>query len=143
MRITLRQIKIKDFEFLWQLHNTALKKYVAQTFGWDENWQRRNFRENFNPNDGQIVVVDEVDAGFLWIIEKATEILLASIRLWPEFQNRGVGTKLIKDVLAKSRAKNKPVRLQVLKVNPARNLYLKLGFEITGETETHFLMTFS
>ncbi|HLM00911.1 MAG TPA: GNAT family N-acetyltransferase, partial [Pyrinomonadaceae bacterium] len=74
--------------------------------------------------------------------EKKDETALVSIRLLPEFQNRGIGTKLIKDVLAASIAKNKPVRLQVLKINPARNLYERLGFEISGETGTHFLMRF-
>jgi ribosomal protein S18 acetylase RimI-like enzyme len=32
------------------------------------------------------------------------------------------------------------VTLQVLKVNPARRLYERLGFRVTGETPTHFLM---
>jgi len=142
MQITFRQIKIKDFEFLWQLHNAALKKYIAATWGWNEDWQRRNFQENFNPNDGEIICVDGKDAGFLWISEKETEIALVSIRLLPEFQNRGSGTKLIKDLLDEARGKNKPVRLQVLKANPAKNLYEKLGFQVSGETETHFLMRF-
>ncbi|HEX8369174.1 MAG TPA: GNAT family N-acetyltransferase [Pyrinomonadaceae bacterium] len=142
MRITFRQIKIKDFEFLWQLHNAALKKYITATWGWNEALQRQFFAESFNPEDGKIVVADGKDAGFLRISEKETEIVLISIRLLPEFQNRGIGTKLIKDVLDQARAKNKPVRLQVLKVNPAQNLYEKLGFKIFGETGTHFLMRF-
>jgi hypothetical protein len=29
---------------------------------------------------------------------------------------------------------------QVLRPNPARNFYLRLGFEQVGETTTHFLM---
>ena len=142
MSITFRQITIKDFEFLWQLHNAALKKYIAATWGWNEALQRRLFAESFNPEDGVIVVAGGKDAGFLRVVEKETEIVLISVRLLPEFQNRGIGTGLIKDVLAEARAKNKPVRLQVLKINPARNLYKKLGFEVFGETETHFSMRF-
>ncbi|HEX9961178.1 MAG TPA: GNAT family N-acetyltransferase, partial [Pyrinomonadaceae bacterium] len=122
MSITFRQITIKDFEFLWQLHNAALKKYIAATWGWNEALQRRLFAESFNPEDGVIVVAGGKDAGFLRVVEKETEIVLISVRLLPEFQNRGIGTGLIKDVLAEARAKNKPVRLQVLKINPARNL---------------------
>ena len=142
MQITFRQIKIKDFEFLWQLHNAALKKYITATWGWDEALQQKFFAESFNAGDGEIVVVNGKDAGFLSISEKEFEIVLISIRLLPEFQNRGVGTKLIKDVLDAARVKNKPVRLQVLKANPARNLYEKLGFKIFAETGTHFQMRF-
>lgn len=140
--ITFRQIKIKDFEFLWQLHNAALKKYIAATWGWNEARQRRLFSESFNVDDGQIVVAGGKDAGFLRVSEKETEIVLISIRLLPQFQNQGIGTKLIKDVLNEASRKNKPVCLQVLKTNPAKRLYEKLGFRVFGETETHFLMRF-
>ena len=138
MHIDFRQITNDDFEFLWKLHNAALKDYVEQIWGWDEAWQRRDFTEKFNPSEGKIIVADGVDAGFWWTIERETETLLASIRLLPEFQNRGIGTKTIKNLLGKSK---NPIRLQVLKVNhAARRLYLKLGFEIFDETETHFKM---
>ena len=122
------------------MHNKALKQYVEQTWGWDEDWQRNNFAENFNPREGEIIVVDGEDSGFLWVIEKNDTTLLASIRLLPAFQHKGIGTKIIRDVLNKSIRKNKPVILQVLKVNPARSLYERLGFKISDETETHLMM---
>ncbi|MBA2736054.1 MAG: GNAT family N-acetyltransferase [Pyrinomonadaceae bacterium] len=137
MRIDFRQITNNDLEFLWKLHNLALKDYVAQTWDWDEDWQRLDFTEKFNPADGKIIVGGGVDAGFWRTIERETETLLVSIRILPEFQNRGIGTKIIKNLLNESK---NPVRLQVLKVNPARRLYEKLGFEIFDETETHFKM---
>ncbi|HSK74720.1 MAG TPA: GNAT family N-acetyltransferase [Pyrinomonadaceae bacterium] len=137
MKIHFRSIKEADFQFLWRLHNAALKDYVKKTWGWDEEWQRKNFLENFKIADGEIIVFEGQDIGFWWVIEKENEILLASIRLLPEFQNKGIGTGVIRDLLDKT---NKPVSLQVLKVNPARNLYERLGFEIVGETKTHFWM---
>ncbi|MBA4185763.1 MAG: GNAT family N-acetyltransferase [Acidobacteria bacterium] len=137
MQIDFRQILPDDFEFLWRLHNAALKIYVEKTWGWNEDWQRANFKNTFNPSNGEIIVACGADAGFLRIIEKETETLLASIRLSPEFQNKGIGTQIIKNLLAES---EKPVKLQVLKVNPARALYERLGFEVVGETDTHFLM---
>jgi len=137
MNITFRPIVADDFEFLWRLHNAALKEYVEQTWGWNEAWQRKDFESKFNPNDGEIMVINGTDAGYLWTVEKETEVLLASIRLLPEFQRRGIGAKIIADLLNQTQ---KPVRLQVLKINPARALYERLGFEIVGETETHFTM---
>jgi ribosomal protein S18 acetylase RimI-like enzyme len=137
MQIELRQIETSDFDFLWRLHNAALKDYVTKTWGWDENWQRESFIKAFNPSEGKIIVIDGKDAGYLWVIEKDAEVLLASIRLLSEFQNQGIGSKIIRDLLEKS---EKPVRLQVLKVNPARRLYERLGFEICEETATHFTM---
>jgi ribosomal protein S18 acetylase RimI-like enzyme len=137
MEINFRQIEAKDFEFLWRLHNAALKDYVAQTWGWNDEHQRQMFEREFSADKGKVIVFKGKDAGFLWIIERETETFLVSIRLLPEFQNKKIGTKIITDLLAKS---EKPVTLQVLKINPARRLYERLGFEIVGETETHFLM---
>ena len=137
MRIKFRQITTDDLEFLWRLHNSALKDYVARTWGWDEDWQRLDFIEKFKPAEGVIIVVDDTNAGFWRTIERKTETVLVSIRLLPEFQNRGIGTEIIANLLNKSK---NPVRLQVLKVNPARRLYVRLGFKVYDETETHFKM---
>jgi GNAT superfamily N-acetyltransferase len=125
MNIIFRQITTGDFEFLWQLHNKSLKQYITQTWGWNEDWQRRDFTEKFNPADGEIIVIDGVDAGFWRVNNHETEILLSSIRILPEFQNKGVGSKIIKNLLDES---EKPIRLQVLKVNPARLFIRKIGF---------------
>ena len=122
---------------MWRLHNAALKDYVTQTWGWDEDWQKRNFAENFKPEKAKIIVFGEKEIGYWEVSEKETETVLISIRLLPEYQNRGIGTEIIKDLLSDSR---KPVRLQVLKVNPAQKLYKRIGFEIFDETDTHFLM---
>lgn len=139
MDVNFRQIKTEDFEFLWRLHNAALKEYVTKTWGWDEERQRFLFERDFNTDNGKIIVFEGKDAGFLWIKEKDAETLLVSIRLLPEVQNKGIGTKIIKDLLKES---EKPVTLQVMKINPAQDLYKRLGFQIVGETETHFLLRF-
>lgn len=137
LKVNFRQIVSDDFDFLWRLHNAALKASVEKTWGWDEERQRELFAEGFNTSNSKIIVVDDTDIGYLWTIEKEAETFLVSIRILPEYQNRGIGAKIIEDVLDKS---NKPVRLQVLKINPVQNLYKRLGFETIGETETHFIM---
>ena len=135
--VSFRQIVSDDFDFLWRLHNAALREYVEKTWDWDEERQRRLFAESFDANNGEIIVIGGADAGYLWTAEREMETILVSIRILPEYQNRGIGKKIIEDVLVKSK---KPVRLQVLKINPAQNLYKRLGFETISETETHFLM---
>jgi citrate lyase synthetase len=51
-----------------------------------------------------------------------------------------LGSQIIKAVLSKAAAQSVPVRLQVLRKSKAKNLYLRLGFSQTGETDTHVLM---
>jgi phosphoribosyl 1,2-cyclic phosphodiesterase len=44
------------------------------------------------------------------------------------------------ELLAEARTAGLPVRLRVFRVNPAQRLYRRLGFVVTGETETHVQM---
>ncbi len=137
MLVTFRRIKLEDMEFLWRLNSLVMKDYVTQTWGWDEDWQRQHFVKNFDKNTGEILVFDNADIGFYRVIEEQNETFLVSILILPEFQKNGIGTKLIQDLILKKR---NPIRLQVLKVNPAQSLYKRLGFKQVSETETHLIM---
>ena len=64
------------------------------------------------------------------------------IYILPEYQNHGIGTYLIRQVIDNAHHEKKPVRLHVLKVNPAVGLYKRLGFRAISETDTHFVMEF-
>jgi ribosomal protein S18 acetylase RimI-like enzyme len=58
-------------------------------------------------------------------------------------QNRGIGTEVIRSVIAEAkRTTDGAFDLSVLKVNPARRLYERLGFGVIEETKHHFRMKF-
>jgi len=136
----LRNATSEDFDFLYRLHRAAMKDYVVQTWGWDETWQQSHFRQHFNPTARQIISVAEKDVGVLIVEESETEIHLSEVEILPEYQNQGIGTSVLKMVLEEAESTGKTVALQVLKVNPARSLYERHGFIVTGETTTHYLM---
>ena len=102
---------------------------------------RRIFAERWRPATIQIVVVDGHDAGMLETRPSDSEVNLTNIRVAPEYQGRGIGARLVSDVIRDAHRRGLPVTLRVLKVNPARHLYERLGFATVGETETHHLMT--
>jgi len=142
MQASLRAATPEDASFLFQLQCATMKAYVVQTWGeWDETWQSRYFRERFDPASTQIVVVQGQDAGVLWVERCPTEFFLRSIAILPAFQRHGIGTWLIQSLIAEAHGQGLPVMLRVLKVNPARRLYERLGFHITGETDSHYLMS--
>ena len=58
------------------------------------------------------------------------------MELLPSFQHRGIGTSIIHDVIARARAAHLPVTLTVLKENPAKTLYERLGFSVQEEIDT-------
>jgi ribosomal protein S18 acetylase RimI-like enzyme len=130
-----------DRQRLYEIHRAALGPYVTELWGWDEAWQAETFTKSFDPRSIRVIVVGEQLVGFFETSEDAEAVVLSKIELDPAFQRRGIGTRVIGDLLADARARGKPVRLQVFKINHgARSLYRRLGFLETGETPKHVQM---
>ena len=141
--IELIQAKFEDFEFLYRLKKTTLKEYISKTWGWNEKWQEEYFSKNFNPDLLKIIMKAGKKIGCISIIYEEDQIFLSLIEILPDYQNKGIGSKLIKELLGKADKIKKPVFLKVLKANEkAKKLYFRLGFSIKEESETHFKMTY-
>jgi ribosomal protein S18 acetylase RimI-like enzyme len=138
--VRLRPATLDDIDALYRIHRAVLGPYVEQTWGWDEGWQAGHFREHFDVSVRQVIEYRGQVIGFLDVIEEEGRTLLASIRIIPEFQRRGIGTSLIRGVLHGAASRGVPVVLRVLRINPARSLYERLGFEAVGASDTHYTM---
>jgi len=137
----LRPVTEADFDWLWALKQRTMRPYVEQTWGvWDEGVQDIYFRQGFLPEKLRIIVAAGRDAGLLEVDRSGGEIFLRRIEIAPEFQGRGLGTAVVADLAAEARAARRPLRLQVLRVNPARRLYARLGLRVVGESPTHLQM---
>lgn len=141
----LRRVEAEDFAFLYALHVATMKELVTQVWGWDENDQRDRFALAFvAPRSetalAEIIVVDGRDVGVLGQERREAEWFISNIEIAPEHQGCGLGASVISGVTERAAMLGMPVTLQVLQINRARRLYERLGFVVTGETETHFLM---
>ena len=79
-------------------------------------------------------------AGYLETTTLDTAVDLTNVVLLPAFQGKGIGTRIVQDVIAHATAQRLPVRLQVLRANPARALYERLGFRTLEETDLRVKM---
>jgi ribosomal protein S18 acetylase RimI-like enzyme len=70
----------------------------------------------------------------------ATEWHLVQLQIDPHYQGRGLGEQIIKTLLAGAQADALPVSLKVLKGNPAKRLYERLGFREISSDEREFHM---
>lgn len=125
-----------------------MRAYVEQAYGpWNEAEQRKYYRSAYRPADLQIIQIEEgeqlVDVGMLFMQERTEEIFLAAIEILPPYQRRGIGRAVLQGLMDKATRRGIPVALMVMKANPrARSLYHRLGFAITGETRTHYIMAY-
>lgn len=140
MRYFFRQVEGSDRQFLYRLKRACLKEYVTAIWGWDEADQWRRFVADFDPAASRIVVAFGRDVGQYAVQIETTEIFLRGLYLLPAYQRRGLGGRILQDLLSEARQGRRPVRLQVLVGNPARNLYRRLGFAIVDKTDTHLIM---
>ena len=147
---TLRPAVDDDIEGLYALHVETMRGYVEATFGaWDEAherevyWRRWSDIQVATNRTLDVVLVDRAVAGYpfagyLDVEDEGEFVALNNIRVAPSLQGRGLGGALVRRVIAE--AAPRPVQLRVLRVNPARRLYERLGFRVVEEIPTHFVM---
>jgi len=117
---------------------------VRRTWGWDETFQRDLHAKEYDPGAIRIISYLDTEVGWLEVEKRTDALYLAGIYVLPEYQGDGVGSALIMEIMNEASERQLPVALQVLKVNPrAQALYEKLGFAVTGETETSYSMSWS
>jgi len=142
MMYELRPATDDDLQFLYELHVATMKEYVDRTWGWDDADQWRRFQVRFNPAGQQVIVAHGRDVGKLVYEQQPTELFLAELEILPEFQGQGIGTEIVEDLIERAVRQRQPLRLRVLKVNRACQLYSRLGFSVADETDTHYRMLF-
>lgn len=136
----LRPATPADLEFIKALHKANFKDQVTAIWGWDETMQSRLVEERFDPAKLRIIQSNGKDIGALQTEARPEEVILENIQLLPDYQRRGLGSKIIRDVLADADAAQLPVTLTVLRTNPARSLYERFGFFVTRQDEVRYYM---
>ena len=136
----LRQATDADLPFMYRTHYLGLGAYITQIRGWDEEKERAYFLGRFIASDCKVIVAESEPAGFLRVEDNTNHLRLDYIVLSPAHQRRGIGGAIVSDLLAEARQRGVPVKLNVLRVNPAKALYERLGFREVGGDEHRFFM---
>lgn len=138
--INLRNADDNDRTFAYEVKKAALRAYVEPLWGWDEVVQVDFHRKDWSERRPEIICLVNRDIGTIEVWRREQDIHLGEFYLFPEFQRRGIGSHLMSQLSTESDATGVPLRLEVIKINPVKSLYIRFGFKIEGETNTHFLM---
>ena len=139
-RIHLQQATAEHYDFALQLYLLTLRPYMQEFMVWDEQEQRAIFAAQWKREEVKIISVDDKDAGWFQVAELPTEIRLQKFFVSPPWQRSGIGSEVLGNLLATWRPTGKKIVLRVLKNNPARRLYERLGFSVIAETGVTFRM---
>jgi GNAT superfamily N-acetyltransferase len=135
-RVTFRSTTHEDEAFAFHVREMTMRDYVMETWGvWNADEAQAQINEDIRSSRSQIIVIDGHDAGVLRVDEFDTHIHVDQLWILPEFQRQGFGRIILLWLLEQSKAKGLPLRLWVLRVNPARVFYERLGFRIIEQTQ--------
>lgn len=137
----LRSVAPQDEDFLLSLYAGTRADELDQAqwregqreqfIKWQFEMQRREYDARFPEAEYDVILVDDSPAGRIWIGEEAQQIRLLDIAILPQFQNRGLGTLLLRRLIDEAKIAGKPLRHMVFVLNnDAHRFYERLGFVI-------------
>lgn len=148
--LMLRPITTDDLPFLYQVYASTRVEELAQT-NWTEaqktdflqqqfEAQHQFYQANYRTAKFQIIAQQGTPIGRLYIVRWPKEIRIIDISLLPEYRGRGLGSVLLREILADGQRRGLPVTIHVERFNPALRLYERLGFHILQDKGVYYLM---
>lgn len=137
--LTFKKATEQDIEFLLRLRTETMVEHYLKA-GKEVNEENLLSRIKYHFEYAKIIFLNNEKIGLLKVSEHDDEIEIIQIQIVPNYQNKGIGRQIIQTILQEAFSKKIPVKLSVLKVNKAQNLYKNLGFEIYDENEFSYFM---
>ena len=141
---------LSDQAFLFDVY-ASTRREEMQSWGWPAEQQkiflrmqfearRRAYQAEYPAAVECILLAAGIPAGVIQIFRSPSEIRLVDIALLPEYRNRGLGTRLISDLLREAEDAQVPLSLSVTRENRAKRLYERLGLRVIREDAMYFEM---
>lgn len=137
-------MKHEDIDFLLSLRKKTMSKHLADAKLKLSNEQHlERIKENYY--NSHIILRDRKPIGLLKfgvvaINDTDKSLHIMQLQILPEFQGKGIGSKVLAVVKKKALQLQLPITLNVLLKNPAKGLYLRHGFQIEGKNKIEFQM---
>jgi ribosomal protein S18 acetylase RimI-like enzyme len=131
-----------DIPFLLELRRQTMSEHLRLS-GIEPSESERRERVLASFDCAEIIVLSGAPVGLLKVVRSPDNWDLVQIQILPEKQGKGFGSAILEKLLADAVQAHVSVSLSVLKANPARHLYERLGFRIVGENDQAYDMQFA
>ena len=122
------------YEFLVQARKESFNYLVDRVWGgWDEDLQRKIFLEETTGQQPYIIFYKNQPIGSYCLTKAEDCYYFENFFILPKYQQKGIGTFVLKKALEVADKVKLPVRLIYWNFNPSRSLYEKMGFEIVSK----------
>ncbi|WP_339869390.1 GNAT family N-acetyltransferase [Pseudohongiella nitratireducens] len=131
-----------EMPWAFQLFKRCLGRYIDQTWGWDEVFQQHGFLENFSPSNFDILILKDVRIGGISLISMKRHLQLELLVIDAPWRNSGLGSTIMQSLIMQATAESLPIRLKVLRCNPAYNFYQRLNFRTESSDNERYQMIY-
>lgn len=127
-------------EFSFTVKKAAMGGYITRVWSWDEKYQRELHAGDWQQKRPQVILYDKKPIGTIRVFSDDNCINVEQFYILPEYQNKGIGSFLLQQILDDADKKGLLTKLGVMKINPAISLYRCHSFEVIGSNEWQYLM---
>ncbi len=153
MDVCLRKRDERDADFLLMLFGEvktaelhagswprqARERLMAQQFiAFEQSVQSR-----YPSSEDHVIVHASKRIGRLQINSDFQSIRVTNLSLLPAYRNKGIGSRILREIIREADATDREVLFEVDKVNPAVTLYRRLGFEACKEDTLKYVMRYA
>jgi ribosomal protein S18 acetylase RimI-like enzyme len=110
--------------------------FLAQQFA----AQSAHYAAHYAQATTDVIVVDGEPAGRLMVMRSDEEVLIVDIALLPAHRARGIGTRVLREIIEEAGDAGAKLTIHVERMNPALRLYRRLGFEAVADDGIYLTM---
>ena len=139
MPLERRKAIESDIPFLVLLRKETMSIHLAAS-GVQCSHESHLARVMYNFEHAEVLTQCDKPVGLLKVRRDPEIWEITQIQLSRQLQGNGIGHALLQEILADAADAGVAVKLSVLKANPARSLYERLGFKVVGEDSHEYFM---
>jgi ribosomal protein S18 acetylase RimI-like enzyme len=133
-RFSLHPAKQEDFDFCERLYFDNMG-WIIKELDLDLVRHREGFAVQWQLAEVRIIAVGGEYVGWLQTEMVDDVVFLKQLYLDVRCQRQGIGSEVMQALIEEATRSQRAVYLAVVKINPARRLYERLGFRVTGEDQ--------
>lgn len=127
--------ELTDADALVNIRIAAMRESLERLGRFDPQRARERFLATFEPALCRFIAVDGIRVGFFEVRRFPDHLHLDHLYILPEHQARGIGSAVLRHLLADADAQGLPVRLGALRGSDSNAFYRRHGFTPIDESE--------
>ena len=150
MSILLREVTADDEPFLREVY-ASTRAFELSLVPWSAEQREAFLKFQFDAQDSyyhqqypnaayQLILNDSSSVGRLYVARGPAELKILDITVLPQHRNAGIGSVLLRELIAEAEQAGKCVRIWVEHFNPSQRLFARLGFSKVEEDGYNHLL---